>query len=76
MEIWGGIECTINRVGDQYFDQLTYQGHYARSGDLKLLADLGIKKASLSDPVGKAFAAGGCSDKMGFRLGAGEFPAA
>jgi dTDP-4-dehydrorhamnose reductase len=44
MEIWGGIECTINRVGDQYFDQLTYQGHYARSGDLKLLADLGIKK--------------------------------
>ena len=44
MEIWGGIECTINRVGEQYFDQLVYQGHYARSDDLKLLADLGIKK--------------------------------
>lgn len=44
MEIWGGIECTINRVGDQYFDQLKYQGHYTRKEDLKLLADLGIKK--------------------------------
>ena len=44
MEIWGGIECTINRVGDQYFDQLTYQGHYTRKEDLKMLSDLGIKK--------------------------------
>lgn len=44
MEIWGGIECTINRVGDQYFDQLVYQGHYARKEDLKLLSELGIKK--------------------------------
>ena len=44
MEIWGGIECTINRVGDQYFDQLVYQRHYSRTGDLQLLADLGIKK--------------------------------
>lgn len=44
MEIWGGIECTINRVGDQYFDQLVYQGHYSRTGDLQLLANLGIKK--------------------------------
>ncbi len=44
MEIWGGIECTINRVGDQYFDQLTYQGHYNRQEDLKLLSDLGLKK--------------------------------
>ena len=44
MEIWGGIECTINRVGDQYFNQLDYQGHYQRKGDLQLLAELGIKK--------------------------------
>ena len=27
-EIWGGIECTINRVKDSYFDQLEYSGHY------------------------------------------------
>ncbi|MES2458798.1 MAG: dTDP-4-dehydrorhamnose reductase [Bacteroidota bacterium] len=44
MEIWGGIECTINRVKNQYFDQLDYQGHYKRKGDLKLVCDLGIKK--------------------------------
>jgi len=44
MELWGGIECTINRVGDQYYNQLVYQGHYDRKSDLALLADLGIKK--------------------------------
>ena len=44
MELWGGIECTINRVGDQYFNQLVYQGHYDRKGDLALLEDLGIRK--------------------------------
>jgi dTDP-4-dehydrorhamnose reductase len=44
MEIWGGIECTINRIGNQYFDQLDYNGHYARKEDLKLVCDLGIKK--------------------------------
>lgn len=44
MEIWGGIECTINRVGDEYMDQLEYSGHYNRKNDLALLAGLGIKK--------------------------------
>jgi len=27
LELWGGIECTINRVDDQFFDQLQYSGH-------------------------------------------------
>lgn len=44
MEVWGGIECTINRVEDQYFNQLLYQGHYDRINDPELIADLGIKK--------------------------------
>jgi dTDP-4-dehydrorhamnose reductase len=44
MEIWGGLECTINRVGNQYFDQLAHVNHYQRSGDLKLIGELGIKK--------------------------------
>lgn len=44
MEIWGGIECTINRVGDRYMDQLEYSGHYGRLEDLDLIAGLGIKK--------------------------------
>jgi dTDP-4-dehydrorhamnose reductase len=44
IEIWGGIECTINRVGDQYFDQSEYSGHYKRgTDDLDLVASLGIK---------------------------------
>jgi len=44
MELWGGLECTINRVQDQYMDQLTYSGHYNRNDDIKLFAGLGIKK--------------------------------
>jgi dTDP-4-dehydrorhamnose reductase len=44
MEIWGGIECTINRVGNQYFNQLDAQGHYQRKEDLSLLSNLGIQK--------------------------------
>ncbi|MDQ6757918.1 MAG: sugar nucleotide-binding protein [Bacteroidota bacterium] len=42
-ELWGGIECTINRVNDLYFDQLKYANHYTRENDLSLIADLGIK---------------------------------
>jgi dTDP-4-dehydrorhamnose reductase len=44
MELWGGIECTINRVHDLYLDQLEYSGHYNRSEDINLFAELGIKK--------------------------------
>lgn len=42
-EIWGGIECTINRVKSSYFDQLEYSGHYQREDDIKIIAELGIK---------------------------------
>jgi dTDP-4-dehydrorhamnose reductase len=43
-EIWGGIECSYNRVGDQYMDQLDYSGHYKRGeGDIQLFASIGIK---------------------------------
>jgi len=42
-EIWGGIECTINRVKNTYFDQLEYAGCYHRQDDIKLIAELGIK---------------------------------
>ncbi|GAB3171125.1 dTDP-4-dehydrorhamnose reductase [Telluribacter humicola] len=43
LHIWGGIECTINRVHNQYFDQLEYAGHYNRPTDLDQVADLGIQ---------------------------------
>jgi dTDP-4-dehydrorhamnose reductase len=43
-ELWGGIECTINRVGDIFRDQLKATGHYDRTGDIERFAQLGIRK--------------------------------
>src|SRR5688572_42770 len=43
-ELWAGIECTINRVGNQYFNQLERNGHLTRMEDLDLFASVGIKK--------------------------------
>lgn len=44
LEMWAGIECTVNRVGEEYFDQLDRNGHAKRLDDLELFAELGIKK--------------------------------
>lgn len=44
LEMWGGVECTLNRIGDNYFNQCEKSGHQRRLSDLKLFADLGIKK--------------------------------
>lgn len=44
IEYWGGIECSINRVRDEFFDQLNFTGHYSRKGDIERLASLGISK--------------------------------
>ena len=43
LEMWAGIECTVNRVGDTYSDQLERSGHAIRSKDLERLAELGIR---------------------------------
>ena len=43
LELWGGIECTVNRVGDLYFDQLDRNGHATRTEDLNRFAALGIQ---------------------------------
>lgn len=43
LELWGGHECTVNRVGDRYFDQTVRTGHEARLEDLHLFADIGFK---------------------------------
>src|SRR5215204_7371381 len=43
-EIWGGFECTINRVCNSYLDQFEYSGHYKRQEDIFAAASLGIKK--------------------------------
>lgn len=43
-EIWAGVECTVNRVGDKFSDQLVRTGHSRRLEDLELLADLNVRK--------------------------------
>ena len=43
LELWGGVECTVNRVGDRYFDQLERNGHATRIDDLDRFAALGIQ---------------------------------
>ena len=43
LELWAGLECTLNRVGDTQNDELALTGHYGRDGDLALLASLGIR---------------------------------
>ncbi|MGI4788701.1 MAG: family 1 glycosylhydrolase [Janthinobacterium lividum] len=47
--LWGGVECTVNRVGDRYFDQTERSGHGQRIEDLDLFADLGL--SALRYPV-------------------------
>jgi dTDP-4-dehydrorhamnose reductase len=42
-ELWGGVECTVNRVGDRFFDQLEQSGHARRASDLDLFAALGMR---------------------------------
>src|SRR5436305_6009530 len=43
VEAWAGIECTVNRVGEQYSDQLERSGHTQRIQDLDLFAALGVR---------------------------------
>jgi len=43
LELWAGVECTVNRVGDEYFDQLERNGHAHRPNDLDSFADLGVR---------------------------------
>jgi dTDP-4-dehydrorhamnose reductase len=43
IELWGGHECTVNRVGDRYFDQTVRSGHETRLSDLELFSQVGVK---------------------------------
>ena len=44
LEMWGGVECTINRVGDRYHDQSELTGHAGRIDDIDRIAELGIRR--------------------------------
>lgn len=42
MQMWGGHECTVNRVGGRFLDQTRLSGHEDRIADLDLFASLGV----------------------------------
>jgi dTDP-4-dehydrorhamnose reductase len=42
-DVWGGIECTVNRVGGQFRRQLAFSGHLDRiESDLDAFEELGL----------------------------------
>jgi dTDP-4-dehydrorhamnose reductase len=43
LELWGGVECTVVRIGDDYRDQIVDTGHSTRLADLDAIAELGIR---------------------------------
>jgi dTDP-4-dehydrorhamnose reductase len=44
LEMWGGVECTVNRVHNDWHDQLRAGGHDGRIGDLTRFAQLGLRR--------------------------------
>ena len=43
IELWGGFEPTVARVGDTYVNELELTGHYRRPEDIDRVAELGIR---------------------------------
>lgn len=43
LEVWGGVECTVVRVGDEWTDQLRRSGHHERLDDLDRFYELGLR---------------------------------
>lgn len=43
LQLWGGVECTVVRIGDDYRDQVVETGHAVRLADLDAIAGLGIR---------------------------------
>ena len=44
LQLWAGPECTVNRIGDQYRDQLELTGFARRLDDLDRLAEIGAAR--------------------------------
>lgn len=64
LELWGGLECTVARIGEDYRDQLAETGHCDRADDLERIAGLGIR--TLRYPaLWESFAAGTTDDAYG-----------
>ncbi len=43
LQLWGGIECSVVRVGDVWRDQVRETGHHDRPEDLDRVAALGLR---------------------------------
>lgn len=43
LQLWGGCEYTLNRVGDRFHDQTVRSGHHERASDLPLFGALGLQ---------------------------------
>lgn len=43
LQLWGGLECSVVRIGDVWRDQIRETGHHERPGDLDRIAALGIR---------------------------------
>ena len=44
LELWAGPECTVNRIGERYRDQLVSSGFDRRLDDIDRLAAIGAKR--------------------------------
>jgi len=44
LELWAGPECTVNRVGERWRDQLAHSGFARRLSDIDRLASLGVRR--------------------------------
>jgi dTDP-4-dehydrorhamnose reductase len=42
-DIWGGVECTVARIGERFRNQVVETGHQYRLDDLDRIAALGIR---------------------------------
>src|SRR3954470_8142173 len=42
-ELWGGLECSVNRIRDTYRDQTVLSGHQDRIEDLERFAEIGFR---------------------------------
>jgi dTDP-4-dehydrorhamnose reductase len=43
LELWGGVECTVVRIGEEYRNQVVETGHSSRITDLDTMAKMGVK---------------------------------
>jgi dTDP-4-dehydrorhamnose reductase len=43
LELWGGVECTVVQIGNEFRNQIAETGHTARMSDIEEMAKLGVK---------------------------------